>query len=75
MDCITQLGGTLPLLGELQPLVRQLFVASLAFFVPAVGEILVFFRVRSSRLVPDRAIANCQEIYRHGALHPLCFGA
>src|SRR5262244_1889109 len=61
--------ATLPLLGELQPLVRQLFVAPLAFLVPAVRELSVFFRVRSTPLVPDRAIAGCEEIYRHGDLH------
>jgi hypothetical protein len=48
--------------------VRQLFVAPLAFLVPAVREISVFFRVRSSRLVL-RAITGCGEIYHHGDLH------
>ena len=40
-----QLGGTLPLLGELQPLMRQLFVAPLAFFVPAAIRELPAFRL------------------------------
>jgi len=50
---------------------RQLFVAPLTFLVPAVGKILVFFRVRSSRLVPGRAAARYGEVYRHGDLHLL----
>jgi hypothetical protein len=66
---VRRLCATLSLLGELQPLARKLFVAPLAFFVPAVGEILVFFRARSSRLVPGRAAARCEEVRRHGDLH------
>ena len=68
---LTVLSATLPLLGELQPLVRELFVAPLAFLVPAVGKIFAFFRVRGSRLVPGRAAARCGEVYRHGDLHLL----
>jgi hypothetical protein len=37
VDCITQLGGTLTLLGEFEPIARQLFVAPFAFFVPAIA--------------------------------------
>src|SRR5262249_45503269 len=65
--------ATLPLLGELEPLVRQLFVAPLAFLVPAVRELAVLSRVRAGllclRLTPDRASAGCGEIHRHGDLH------
>src|SRR5262249_61403213 len=73
-QCLSALCATLPRRGELQPLVRKLFVAPLAFLVPAVGKILVFFRVRGvrgSRLVPTRAAARCGEVYRHGDLHLL----
>jgi hypothetical protein len=71
---LSALYATLPLLGQLQPLVRKLFVAPLAFLVPAVGEILVFFRARSFRLVPGRAATRCEEVRRHGDLHlPLTF--
>src|SRR6516165_401429 len=70
---LTVLSATLPLLGELQPLVRELFVAPLAFLVPAVRELSVLSRVRAGllcpRLTPDRAIAGCGEIHRHGDLH------
>jgi hypothetical protein len=69
---LTVLCAALPLLGELQPLVRQLFVAPLAFLVPAVRELLVLDRVRAGlfrpRLTPDRAIVGCGQI-RHGDLH------
>src|SRR6516164_9651847 len=55
---LTVLSATLPLLGELQPAVRELSVLS---------------RVRAGllcpRLTPDRAIAGCGEIHRHGDLH------
>jgi hypothetical protein len=74
-DCLRarQLDAALPLLGELQPLVRQLFVAALAFLVPAVRELSVLDRVRAGlfrpRLTPDRAIAGCGDIHRHGDLH------
>src|SRR5215813_9657367 len=70
---LTVLCATLPLLGELQPLVRQLFVAALAFLVPAVRELSVLDRVRAGllrlRLTPDRAIAGCWGIHRHSDLH------
>ena len=72
---LTVLCATLPLLGELQPLVRQLFVAALAFLVPAVRELSVLSRSRvrtglfRPRLTPDRAIAGCGGIHRHGDLH------
>ena len=66
---LSALHATLPLLGQLQPLVRKLFVAPLAFLVPTVGEILVFARARSFRLVPGRTAARCAEVYRHGDLH------
>src|SRR5262249_38593157 len=36
--CAKQLGGALPLLGEFEPLMRQLFVAPLAFFLPATAR-------------------------------------
>jgi hypothetical protein len=36
--CAKQLGGTLPLLGEFEPLMRQFFVAPLAFFLPATAR-------------------------------------
>src|SRR5207245_8408873 len=71
-----QLGAALPLLGELQPLMRQLFVATLAFFVPAaVRELPAFRRVRTESFRPRvrrftlQAIAGCEEIHRHGDLH------
>src|SRR5262249_5713005 len=68
-----QLDAALPLLGKFQPLMRQLFVASLAFLVPAVRELSVLYHVRAGllcpRLTPDRAIAGCGEIHRHGDLH------
>jgi len=71
---LTVLCATLPLLGELQPLVRQLFVAPLAFLVPAVRELSILSRVRTGlfrpRLTPDRAIAGCGEIHRHGDSPP-----
>jgi hypothetical protein len=64
------LGGTLPLLGELQPLMRQLFVAPLAFFVPAaVREVAAFRRVRTESFRPRirgltlQAIAGCEESF------------
>jgi hypothetical protein len=42
LDCITQLGGTLTLLGELEPIARQLFVAPFAFFLPVtIGKLWV----------------------------------
>ena len=70
---LTVLSATLPLLGELEPLVRQLFVAPLAFVVPAVRELAVLSRVRAGllclRLTPHRASAGCGEIHRHGDLH------
>src|SRR5262245_22814883 len=72
---LTVLCAALPLLGELQPLVRQLFVAALAFLVPAVRELSVLScsRVRTGlfcpRLTPDQAIAGCGGIHRHGDLH------
>src|SRR5262245_59063796 len=70
---LTVLCATLPLLGELQPLVRQLFVATLAFLVPAVRELSVLDRVRAGllrlRLTQDRAIAGRWGIHRHGDLH------
>jgi hypothetical protein len=74
-DCLRarQLDAALPLLGELQPLVRQLLVATLAFLVPAVRELSVLSRVRTGlfcpRLTPDRAIAGCGEIHCHDDLH------
>jgi hypothetical protein len=37
-DRLRQLGRTLPLLGEFEPLMRQLFVAPLAFFLPATAR-------------------------------------
>ena len=68
---LTVLSATLPLLGELQPLVRELFVAPLAFLVPAVRERSVLDRVHAGllrpRLTPDRASAGC--VHRHGDLH------
>src|SRR5215813_10394814 len=72
--------ATLPLLGELEPLVRQLFVAPLAFLVPAGRELSVLSRVRAGllclRLTPDRASTGCGETHRHGDLHlPLWTGA
>src|SRR5262245_59038758 len=70
---LTVLCAALPLLGELQPLVRQLFVAPLAFLVPAVRELSVLDRVRAGlfrpRLTPDRTIVGCGQIHRHGDLH------
>src|SRR5262249_4479458 len=67
-----QLDAALPLLGKLQPLMRQLFVAPLAFLVPAVRELSVLDRVRAGllclRLTPDQAIAGCEEIHCHGNL-------
>src|SRR5262245_33992206 len=75
-SALTALCATLPLLGELQPLVRQLFVATLAFLVPAVRELSVLSRSRvrtrlfCPRLTPDRAIAGCGEIHRHGDSPP-----
>src|SRR5215510_11038151 len=52
---------------------RQLFVAPLAFLVPAVRELSVLDRMRAGLLCPrltrDRAIAGCREIHRHGDLH------
>jgi len=52
---------------------RQLFVAPLTFLVPAVRERSVLDRVHAGllhpRLTPDRAIAGCREILRHGDLH------
>src|SRR5262245_64987512 len=70
---LTVLCATLPLLGERQPLVRQLLVAPLAFLVPAVRELSVLARVRAGlfcrRLMPDPAIARCGGIHRHGDLH------
>jgi len=79
VDRIKQLGGTLPLLGELQPLARQLFVALLALFVPAtVREPPAFRRVCAEslrlavqRLNTARPIAGGEEIYCHGDLHHL----
>src|SRR5262249_46927246 len=66
---VRRLCATLPLLGELQPLVRQLFVATLAFLVPAVRELSVLRHVRARllcpRLMADRAITGCGEIHRH----------
>ena len=51
VDCITQLGGTLTLLGELEPIARQLFVAPFAFFLPAtIGKLSAFWRTESFRL-------------------------
>src|SRR5262249_7045760 len=68
-----RLSATLPLLGKLPPLVRQLFVAPLAFLVPAVRELSVLDRVRAGLLRPlltrDRATAGCVAIHRHGDLH------
>jgi hypothetical protein len=77
VDRIKQLGGTLPLLGELQPLARQLFVALLALFVPAtVRELPAFRRVRTESfrlavqgLNPAGPIAGGDEIHGHGDLH------
>jgi hypothetical protein len=76
---LSALCATLPLLGELQPLVRKLFIAPLAFLVPAVRKISVLYHVRTGllcpRLKPDRAITRCGEIHRHGDLHlPLWIG-
>ena len=68
-----QLDAALPLLGKFQPLMRQLFVAPLAFLVPAVRERSVLDRMHAGllhpRLTPDRAITGCGEIHRHGDLH------
>ena len=68
---MTVLCATPPLLGELQPLVRQLFVAPLAFLVPAVRELSILSRVRTGlfrpRLTP---FAGCGEIHRHGDSPP-----
>src|SRR5262245_22194900 len=71
-----RLGGTLPLLGELQPLMGELFVAPLAFFLPAADrELAAFCRVRTEPFRPRirgltlQAIAGCEEIYCHGDLH------
>src|SRR5262249_21365944 len=71
-----RLGGTLPLFGELQPLMRQLFVAPLAFFVPAaVRELPAFRRVGTESFRPRvreltfQVIAGGEEIYCHGDLH------
>jgi hypothetical protein len=65
-----------PLLGEFEPLVRQLFVAPLAFFVPATGrELSAFCGVRTQSFGPRvrgltfQMIAGCYEIHRHGDLH------
>src|SRR5262245_16486367 len=55
---------------------RQLFVAPLAFFVPAaVRELPAFRRMRTESFRPRvgrlalRAIAGCEEIHGHGDLH------
>ena len=77
LDCITQLGGTLTLLGELEPIARQLFVAPFAFFLPAtIGKLSTFCRVRTEsfrlavrRLNLARRIAGGEEIHGHGDLH------
>src|SRR6516162_6582143 len=74
-----QLGGTLTLLGELEPIARQLFVTPFAFFLPAtIGELSAFCRVRTEsfrlavrRLNPARPIAGGGEIHGHGDLHHL----
>src|SRR5215471_9558577 len=79
LDCITKLGGTLTLLGELEPIARQLFVAPFAFFLPAtIGKLSAFCRVRTEsfrlavrRLTLARPIAGGEEIHGHGDLHHL----
>jgi len=67
---------TLSLRGELQPLVRKLFIAPLAFLVPAaVRELPAFRRVRTESFRPRvrrftlQAIAGCEEIHCHWDLH------
>jgi hypothetical protein len=82
--CAKQLGRTLPLLGEFQPLMRQFFVAPLAFFLPATArELSAFCRVRTQSFRPRvrrltfQAIAGGEEIHCHRDLHhfPSCMQA
>jgi hypothetical protein len=70
---------TLTLLGELEPIARQLFVAPFAFFLPAtIGKLSAFCRVRTEsfrlavrRLNLARPIAGGEEIHSHSDLHHL----
>src|SRR5262252_1197929 len=72
---LSALHATPPLLSQLQPLLPKLFVTPLAFLVPAMGEILVFFRARSFGLIRGGAAARYEQVRRHGDLHfPLAFG-
>ena len=74
-----QLGGTLTLLGELEPTARQLFVAPFAFFLPAtIGKLSAFCRLRTEsfrlavrRLNLARPIVGGEEIHGHDDLHHL----
>jgi hypothetical protein len=73
------LGGTLTLLGELEPIARQLFVAPFAFFLPAtIGKLSAFCRLRTEsfrlavrRLNLARPITGGEQIHGHDDLRHL----
>src|SRR5262245_3194041 len=72
---LTILCATLPLLRERQPRVRPLSAAAPALPVPPARWSPVLTRSRvsrglsSTRVRPNRAIAGCRQIHRHGDLH------
>ena len=72
---------TLGLLGELQPLARQFFVAPCALIVPAVRGLPAFCRMRADAFGPhvemaatDRAIPGAQRKYSFSLPMVFCYG-